>query len=78
MVKAGNGAYYSGNMRRDQTLPYLEQASGILVNKIKKSYNYHFSKNTFHGRSKIINHYYDFSKQNEKNMYHLEKKIHVN
>lgn len=58
MVKAGNGAYYSGDMRRDQTLPYLEQASGILVNKIKKSYNYHFSKNTFHGRSKIINHYY--------------------
>ena len=62
MAKAGNDAYYWGDMRRDQILPYLEQASGILVNKIKKSYNYHFGKNTFHGRSKIINHYYDFSK----------------
>lgn len=60
-VKAGNDAYYSGDMRRDQILPYLEQASGILY-KIKKSFNYHFSKNTFHGRSKIINHYYGFSK----------------
>ena len=60
-VKAGNDAYYSGDMRRDQILPYLEQVSGILY-KIKNSFNYHFSKNTFHGRSKIINHYYDFSK----------------
>lgn len=61
MVKAGDDTYYLANMRRDQILPYLEQVSDILINKIKKSHNYHYGRNTFHGRIKT-NGYYDYNK----------------